>query len=56
VLGFLEDGATAVIVGGPTWLLGDSDTIVWWYVETTDGVTGWTPANTSQLTLLEPVE
>jgi hypothetical protein len=35
--------------------LGDSDTIVWWYVETADGVTGWTPANTSQLTLLEPV-
>lgn len=56
VLGFLEDGDTAVIVGGPTWLLGDSDTIVWWYVETADGVTGWTPANTSQLTLLEPVE
>ncbi|HHY56001.1 MAG TPA: SH3 domain-containing protein [Chloroflexi bacterium] len=53
-VGFLENGATAVITGGPTWLLGDSDTIVWWYVETADGVTGWTPANTSQLTLLEP--
>jgi len=55
-VGFLENGATATIVGGPTWLLGDSDTIVWWYVETADSVTGWTPANTSQLTLLEPVE
>jgi hypothetical protein len=53
-VGFLEDGATATIVGGPTWLPGDIDTIVWWYVETADGVRGWTPANTSQLTLLEP--
>jgi hypothetical protein len=38
------------------WLAGDSDTIVWWYVETNAGVRGWTPANTSQLTLLDPVE
>lgn len=53
-VGFLQDGATATIVGGPTWLPGDTDTIVWWYVETADGVRGWTPANTSQLTLLEP--
>lgn len=55
-VGFLEDGATATITGGPTWLPGDSDTIVWWYIETADGVSGWMPANTSQLTLLEPVE
>ncbi|HQY93028.1 SH3 domain-containing protein [Caldilinea sp.] len=55
-VGFLEDGATATILGGPTWLPGDTDTIVWWYVETEDGIRGWTPANTSQLTLLEPVE
>lgn len=56
VVGFLEDGATATITGGPTWLPGDTDTIVWWYVESAAGVSGWTPANTSQLTLLEPVE
>lgn len=55
-VGFMENGATAIIVGGPTWLPGDTDTIVWWYVETDAGVSGWTPANTSQLTLLEPVE
>lgn len=56
VVGFLEDGATATITGGPTWLPGDSDTIVWWHIETANGVSGWMPANTSQLTLLEPVE
>lgn len=56
VVGFLEDGATATITGGPTWLPGDSDTIVWWYIETASGVSGWMPANTSQLTLLEPVQ
>ncbi|HAJ38345.1 MAG TPA: hypothetical protein DCL15_21960 [Chloroflexi bacterium] len=56
VVGFLENGATATITGGPTWLPGDSDTIVWWYIATGNGVSGWTPANTSQLTLLEPVE
>ncbi|MCS6826818.1 MAG: SH3 domain-containing protein [Caldilinea sp.] len=55
-LGFLEDGATAKILGGPVWMQGREDTIVWWYVETEAGVRGWTPANTSELTLLEPVE
>lgn len=55
VIGYLQDGETAVVLGGPVWLQGDSDTIVWWYVELEDGVQGWTPANTSQLTLLMPV-
>lgn len=55
-VGFLEDGATAKILGGPVWMQGREDTIVWWYVETEAGVRGWTPANTSELTLLEPVE
>jgi len=55
-VGTLEDGAEATLLGGPVWLAGDSDTIVWWYVETNAGVRGWTPANTSQLTLLDPVE
>jgi hypothetical protein len=53
VIGYMQDGETAVVIGGPTWLPGDSDTIVWWYVELADGVRGWTPANTSQFTLLD---
>jgi len=54
-VGSLENGATARLLGGPVWLEGNTDTIVWWYVETAD-TRGWTPANTSELTLLEPVE
>ncbi len=53
VVGYMQDGDTARVIGGPTWLQGDSDTIVWWYVELPDGVRGWTPANTSQFTLLD---
>lgn len=53
-VGYLQDGATATIVGGPVWLAGESDTIVWWYVELANGTRGWTPANTSSLTLLDP--
>lgn len=52
-VGYLQPGDRVTIIGGPTWLKGDSDTIVWWYVRTDDGVTGWAPANTSTLTLLE---
>jgi hypothetical protein len=55
IAGYLQDGDTALVVGGSTWLQGDSDTIVWWYVELENGVRGWTPANTSQLKLLEVV-
>jgi hypothetical protein len=55
-VGYLQNGETAVVVGGPTLLPGDSDTIVWWYVQLADGTRGWTPANTSTLSLLEPVE
>lgn len=55
-VGFLENGATALLLGGPVWKEGNTDTIVWWYVETAAGLRGWTPANTSELTLLEPVE
>lgn len=53
IKGYLQDGDTAVVIGGPTWLQGDSDTIVWWYVDLPDGIRGWTPANTSQFTLLD---
>ena len=55
-VGVLENGATALLLGGPAWKEGNTDTIVWWYVETETGVRGWTPANTSELTLLEPAE
>jgi hypothetical protein len=55
-LGFMQDGETAIVLGGPVMLQGDTDTIVWWYVELTDGTRGWTPANTSTLSLLEPVQ
>ena len=55
-LGYLQDGEQAVIQGGPVWLEGDADTIVWWNVSTQSGLIGWTPANTSNVTLLVPVE
>lgn len=55
-VGFLQDGETALVLGGPQLLPGDSDTIVWWYVQLNDGTQGWTPANTSTLALLEPVQ
>ncbi|MFO7631784.1 MAG: SH3 domain-containing protein [Caldilinea sp.] len=54
-VGFMENGVVATILGGPVWMPGNTDTIVWWYVETESGARGWTPANTSELTLLEPV-
>lgn len=54
----LTDGDTATVLGGPVWLEGDSDTIVWWYVEVDNAARdqGWTPANTSSLTLLNVVQ
>lgn len=55
VAGYLEGNAEMVLVNGPVWLQGLSDTIVWWYVRLDDGTEGWVPANTSELTLLEPV-
>ena len=56
-LGFLQNGETATVIGGPVWLQGDTDTIVWWSVKLDkDGTAGWTPANTSQQQLLEVVE
>jgi hypothetical protein len=53
IVGYLQNGDTALVVGGPTWLQGNSDTIVWWYVELPNGIRGWTPANTSELRLLD---
>lgn len=54
-VGFMQDGQPATLIGGPVWMPGLSDTIVWWYVRTDSGQEAWAPANTSELTLLEPV-
>lgn len=55
-MGFLKDAEEATIVNGPVWTAGESDTIVWWLVSLDNGVKAWAPANTSTLTLLEPVK
>lgn len=54
--GFMTDGQQAVIVDGPVQTRGDSDTIVWWRVRLDDGKEAWAAANTSLVTLLEPVK
>lgn len=54
-VGFMQDGQPATLVGGPVWMPGISDTIVWWYVRLDNGQEAWASANTSELTLLEPV-
>ncbi len=52
----MENRQTGRIIGGPVWLKGDTDTIVWWYVELDEsGVKGWVSANTSQIRVLEQV-
>ncbi len=55
IIGTMGAGDVATIVGGPRMTAGDSDTIVWWYVELDDGTQAWAAANTSQQTLLVPV-
>lgn len=55
IIGYLKPPTQATLINGPIWLQGNSDTIVWWFVRTDDGVEAWTPANTSEFTLLEPV-
>lgn len=52
-IGFMENAQEATIVGGPHWLQGLSDTIVWWYLRLDDGTEAWAPANDSNFTLLE---
>ena len=53
-IGELAEGNTAIIIGGPEYRQGDSDTIVWWFVELPNSVAAWTAANTSEQTLLMP--
>ena len=55
-VGALTDGEVVTLVGGPVWREGTTDTIVWWLVELESGEQAWVVANTSQLTLLRPVE
>ncbi len=55
IVAYLSGGERVLIVDGPILLPGDADTIVWWKVQLPDGSQGWTPANTSQFTLLSPV-
>ena len=55
-IGYLEGGQTAEIVDGPVQTKGERDTIVWWKVRLESGAEAWAPANTSDLTLLEPAE
>ncbi|MCB9159853.1 MAG: hypothetical protein H6644_08350 [Caldilineaceae bacterium] len=54
-IGAIADGQEMTVRDGPVMRRGTSDTIVWWYVVTDDGTEGWAPANTSELTLLVPV-
>ncbi len=55
-VGALTEGEVVTLVGGPVWREGTTDTIVWWLVELESGERAWVVANTSQLTLLRPVE
>ncbi len=55
IVSHLQDADQMTILNGPIWLEGNSDTIVWWYVRVDSGFEGWVPANTSELTLLEPL-
>jgi hypothetical protein len=56
VVGEMSEGVIATIVGGPEYSQGDSDTIVWWFVNLPNGTEAWAPANTSQQTLLMPAQ
>jgi len=55
-IGSMGAGDEATIVGGPRMTEGISDTIVWWYIELDDGTQAWAAANTSQQTLLVPIQ
>lgn len=55
-LGELAGDDVATIAAGPQYTQGDSDTIVWWFVELANGTQAWAAANTSQQTLLMPAQ
>lgn len=56
VVGYLEPGQEASITNGPVYTQGAKDTIVWWYIKLNNGLEAWAPANTSEFTVLEPVQ
>jgi len=56
VVGHLLAGNEALIVNGPVFKQGNSDTIVWWFIRLESGQEAWVPANTSEMTLLEVVQ
>jgi hypothetical protein len=55
-VGYLQNQQEATIIDGPVLTQGKSDTIVWWRIRLDDGSEAWAPANTSDVTLLEPAE
>ncbi len=55
-IGYMMDADEATVIGGPVMTQGTSDTIVWWLVRLDDGTEAWAAANTSDTTLLVPVE
>jgi hypothetical protein len=55
-VGEMTDGDVATILAGPEYTQGDTDTIVWWYVNLPNGTEAWVAANTSTQTLLMPAE
>lgn len=55
-IGTLESGNEVLIIGGPTMLPGQSDTIVWWEIQFSADQTGWVAANNSTRPLLQPLE
>ena len=55
-LGVMQDGDEGIVIGGPYYTEGEKDTIVWWYVRLDSGTEAWVAANTSDLTLLEPIQ
>ena len=49
------EGTAVQIMGGPFWRAGDTGTIEWWYVETSEGEVGWMASNGSTIRFLEPI-
>ncbi len=50
----MSDKDRATVIGGPEYTRGESDTIVWWYLQLDTGEQAWAAANTSDRTLLIP--
>lgn len=55
-LGKMAGGEQAIIQGGPEFIPGDGDIIVWWYLRTDGGVQGWAPANSADASYLQPMK